>query len=155
MEKTSKNNIKWNGTNLDEGLSLDSGSGFSSPLKMARSSPRSTSSCSPYPKSLFTDVRGGNQPSKTQLEMEIQTLDQMEKELDHYITQSQFSYDMETEDEENKRFAYVTYRDIRGIKEFSEQTVIAIKAPAETKLEVPDPQEVSIRSSFLFSLFRS
>ncbi|XP_002741989.1 transcription factor E2F3-like [Saccoglossus kowalevskii] len=37
--------------------------------------------------------------------------------------------------------AYVTYQDIRGIKSFSEQTVIAIKAPPETRLEVPDPRE--------------
>lgn len=39
-------------------------------------------------------------------------------------------------------FAYVTYRDIRDIKNFKDQTVIAIKAPPETRLEVPDPNEV-------------
>ena len=39
--------------------------------------------------------------------------------------------------------AYVTYQDIRGIESFEEQTVIAIKAPPETRLEVPDPTDVS------------
>ena len=48
-----------------------------------------------------------------------------------------------TEDKENNRLAYVTYHDIRKIKSFSGDTVIAIKAPAETRLEVPDPKEVS------------
>ncbi|PIK54944.1 hypothetical protein BSL78_08153 [Apostichopus japonicus] len=38
-------------------------------------------------------------------------------------------------------YAYVTYHDIRSIKSFEDQTVIAIKAPPETKLEVPDPRE--------------
>lgn len=38
----------------------------------------------------------------------------------------------------------MTYQDIRGIKDFDNKTVIAIKAPPETKLEVPDPKEVRI-----------
>ena len=38
--------------------------------------------------------------------------------------------------------AYVTYQDIRGIQSFDEETVIAVKAPPETRLEVPDPSEV-------------
>lgn len=33
---------------------------------------------------------------------------------------------------------YVTYQDIRSIGSLRDQTVIAVKAPAETKLEVPD-----------------
>uniref|UniRef100_A0A672SHW7 E2F transcription factor 3 n=1 Tax=Sinocyclocheilus grahami TaxID=75366 RepID=A0A672SHW7_SINGR len=38
-------------------------------------------------------------------------------------------------------YAYVTYQDIRRIKSLKDQTVIAVKAPSETKLEVPDPKE--------------
>lgn len=41
-------------------------------------------------------------------------------------------------------YAYVTYQDIRRIKSLKDQTVIAIKAPSETKLEVPDPKEVNV-----------
>lgn len=33
---------------------------------------------------------------------------------------------------------YVTYQDIRSISSLRDQTVIAVKAPAETTLEVPD-----------------
>ena len=40
-------------------------------------------------------------------------------------------------------YAYVTYRDIRDVKHFKNRTVIAIKAPPETRLEVPDPKEVT------------
>ncbi|KAJ7987997.1 hypothetical protein DPEC_G00319050 [Dallia pectoralis] len=41
--------------------------------------------------------------------------------------------------------AYVTHSDLSGIRVFQEQTVIAIKAPEETKLEVPTPKEDSIQ----------
>ncbi|NXB39338.1 E2F2 factor, partial [Eulacestoma nigropectus] len=34
--------------------------------------------------------------------------------------------------------AYITYQDLRAISSFQEQTVIAVKAPPETQLEVPD-----------------
>ncbi|KFP06799.1 Transcription factor E2F2, partial [Calypte anna] len=37
--------------------------------------------------------------------------------------------------------AYVTYQDLRAISSFQEQTVIAVKAPPETRLEVPDISE--------------
>ncbi|NWS10617.1 E2F2 factor, partial [Pachyramphus minor] len=37
--------------------------------------------------------------------------------------------------------AYVTYQDLRAISSFQEQTVIAVKAPPETQLEVPDFSE--------------
>ena len=35
--------------------------------------------------------------------------------------------------------AYVTYQDIRKISGLKDQTVIVVKAPPETRLEVPDP----------------
>jgi hypothetical protein len=40
--------------------------------------------------------------------------------------------------------AYVTQHDLRSISSLSEHTVIAIKAPPETRLEVPDPSQVCI-----------
>lgn len=42
--------------------------------------------------------------------------------------------------------AYVTYQDLRAISSFQEQTVIAVKAPPETQLEVPDLSEVCMGS---------
>ncbi|KAK2533899.1 hypothetical protein Q9233_004436 [Columba guinea] len=41
--------------------------------------------------------------------------------------------------------AYVTYQDICSIQAFQEQIVIAIKAPEETKLEIPIPKEDCIK----------
>ncbi|KAK1794771.1 hypothetical protein P4O66_009974 [Electrophorus voltai] len=38
-------------------------------------------------------------------------------------------------------FAYVTYQDLRRDRSLRDQTVIVVRAPSETKLEVPDPQE--------------
>lgn len=39
--------------------------------------------------------------------------------------------------------AYVTHKDISRLADFQEQTVIVVKAPEETKLEVPAPKEVN------------
>uniref|UniRef100_A0A8C6MUG4 E2F transcription factor 6 n=1 Tax=Mus spicilegus TaxID=10103 RepID=A0A8C6MUG4_MUSSI len=52
-----------------------------------------------------------------------------------------------TDDKENERYpsiTYVTYQDIHGIQAFHEQIVIAVKAPEETRLDVPAPREDSI-----------
>jgi transcription factor E2F2 len=45
---------------------------------------------------------------------------------------------------EDKRYAYITYQDLRGIPEYRHQTVMAIKAPPEAKLQVPHPSQVSM-----------
>ncbi|XP_047520862.1 transcription factor E2F5 [Pieris napi] len=43
--------------------------------------------------------------------------------------------------EEHGQRAYITYADLRSIREFKNQTVIPIKAPADSKLNVPHPDE--------------
>ena len=45
------------------------------------------------------------------------------------------------EDAANQEHAFVTHEDIRNISAFSADTIIAIKAPSGTTLEVPDPDE--------------
>ncbi|XP_070534442.1 transcription factor E2F3-like [Ptychodera flava] len=72
---------------------------------------------------------------------ELLDLEAKENRLDDLIKSCTLQLKMLTEDAGNGRHAYVTYQDIRGIKSFNEQTVIAIKAPPETRLEVPDPTE--------------
>lgn len=47
-------------------------------------------------------------------------------------------------------FAYLTYDDVQRISSLKEQTVIVIKAPAETKLEVPHPEEVLFLVNHIF-----
>ena len=80
---------------------------------------------------------------------DIADLEAKENIVDELIRNCSLQLKMMTEDPENARLAYVTYQDIRSIKSFEEQTVIAIKAPPETRLEVPDPAEVR-RSKHLF-----
>lgn len=39
-------------------------------------------------------------------------------------------------------YAYISYQDIKHVDSLRDQTVIVVKAPTDTKLEVPDPDEV-------------
>ena len=133
LEKTSKNNIKWNGGFIDGEGSLD---GFSSPLSV-KSGPLFDARSSV----LFSDRDSAT--SKVSLQRELDDLERVDKDLQAKIDQATREYNDMQEDHENRKHAYVSYRDLRGIREFSNQTVIAIKAPSETKLEVADPTEVS------------
>ncbi|XP_062894071.1 transcription factor E2F6-like [Mobula hypostoma] len=79
------------------------------------------------------------------LRKELADLTTVENSLDELIKDcAQQLYNL-TEDKENARLAYVTYKDIHGLQAFKEQIVIAIKAPQETKLEVPVPNEEKIQ----------
>lgn len=51
-----------------------------------------------------------------------------------------------SEDENNQKLAYLTHMDIRNIAEFEEETLLAVKAPYGSTLEVPDPDEVTEES---------
>lgn len=63
-----------------------------------------------------------------------------ENRLDQLIATCTKQLKQMTEDPSNAKLAHVTYQDIRSISSLDEQTVIAIKAPPETRLEVPDPE---------------
>lgn len=135
LEKTSKNNIRWNGGELDE-------TDPSSPLAVLQSSSYQSN-----------EEDEENSAGKVELQAMNTQLDSAERELDELIRLATNELHSSSELEANKKYAYVTYRDIRGINEFSDQTVIAIKAPSETKLEVPDPREVSDTLSVVYSVF--
>ncbi|XP_067336662.1 transcription factor E2F2 isoform X2 [Channa argus] len=72
------------------------------------------------------------------LKKELGDLDRAERSLDELIHSSTTQLKQLTEYKDNQRLGYVTYQDIRSIGSLKDQTVIAVKAPAETKLEVPD-----------------
>ncbi|XP_058523501.1 transcription factor E2F3 isoform X1 [Ochotona princeps] len=72
------------------------------------------------------------------LSKEVTELSQEEKKLDELIQSCTLDLKLLTEDSENQRLAYVTYQDIRKISGLKDQTVIVVKAPPETRLEVPD-----------------
>ncbi|XP_009979978.1 PREDICTED: transcription factor E2F6 [Tauraco erythrolophus] len=76
-----------------------------------------------------------------QLKDELSDLSAMEEALDELIKDCAHELFDLTDDKENAKLAYVTYQDIRSIQAFQGQIVIAIKAPEETKLEIPVPKE--------------
>ncbi|XP_059837898.1 transcription factor E2F6-like isoform X2 [Hypanus sabinus] len=89
--------------------------------------------------------RLGYEAQSRKLRKELADLTTVENSLDELIKDcAQQLYSL-TEDKENARLAYVTYKDIHGLQAFKEQIVIAIKAPQETKLEVPIPNEEKIQ----------
>lgn len=92
---------------------------------------------------LFEDpTRPGKQQ---QLGQELKELTSMEQSLDQLIHSCSLSFKHLTEDKANKSLAYVTYQDIRAVGNFKEQTVIAVKAPPQTRLEVPDRNEENLQ----------
>ncbi|OWK12861.1 hypothetical protein Celaphus_00014772 [Cervus elaphus hippelaphus] len=110
---------------------------------------------------LFEDpTRPGKQQ---QLGQELKELTSMEQALDQLIHSCSLNFKHLTEDKANKRYppwlgrrvasldspaptlAYVTYQDIRAVGNFKEQTVIAVKAPPQTRLEVPDRSEENLQ----------
>ncbi|XP_021377574.1 transcription factor E2F3-like [Mizuhopecten yessoensis] len=75
------------------------------------------------------------------LHSDVADLEAKENMLDDLIVSCTKQLKSMTEEADNKKLAYVTYQDIRNIDTLDEQTVIAIKAPPETRLEVPDPDQ--------------
>ncbi|NXR63746.1 E2F6 factor, partial [Rhadina sibilatrix] len=123
IQKRSKNLIQWIGNNLDQVV--------------------------------------GRAPEQQNLRDELSDLSAMEEALDELIKNCAHQIFELTDDKENAKYpfnsriifthAYVTYQDIRSIQAFQEQIVIAIKAPEETKLEIPIPKddhiEVHVKST--------
>ncbi|XDC72719.1 hypothetical protein R6Z07F_003892 [Ovis aries] len=89
----------------------------------------------------------GAVPQQKKLQEELSDLSAMEDALDELIKDCAQQLFELTDDKENERYpliSYVTYQDIHSIQAFYEQIVIAVKAPAETRLDVPAPKEDSI-----------
>ncbi|NXN98745.1 E2F2 factor, partial [Rhinopomastus cyanomelas] len=83
---------------------------------------------------------------------DLAELAKTERTLDQLLQDSALKLYQLADDEANQRspfsytsslptLAYVTYQDLRAISSFQEQTVIAVKAPPETQLEVPELNE--------------
>ncbi|XP_038656240.1 transcription factor E2F6 isoform X2 [Scyliorhinus canicula] len=79
------------------------------------------------------------------LRKQLADLTTVENSLDELIKDCAHQLYTLTEDKENARLAYVTYQDVRSLQDFEEQIMIAIKAPQETKLEVPIPKKETIQ----------
>ncbi|KAL5665553.1 hypothetical protein ACJX0J_025661 [Zea mays] len=70
------------------------------------------------------------------LQAEVENLSLQEQALDERISDMREKLRGLTEDENNKRWLYVTEDDIKGLPSFQNETLIAIKAPHGTTLEL-------------------
>ncbi|CAL9081694.1 unnamed protein product [Musa textilis] len=77
----------------------------------------------------------------SKLQAETESLTTKERRLDELISQMREKLRELTEDESNQKWLFVTEDDIKGLPCFQNETLIAIKAPHGTTLEVPDPDE--------------
>ncbi|XP_031504833.1 transcription factor E2FA-like isoform X2 [Nymphaea colorata] len=77
----------------------------------------------------------------TRLQTDVENLALEEHRLDERISEMQERLRELSEDENNKKLLYVKEEDIMGVPCFLRDTLIAIKAPHGTTLEVPDPDE--------------
>ncbi|XP_068645846.1 transcription factor E2FB-like isoform X2 [Aristolochia californica] len=78
----------------------------------------------------------------SRLKAQVESLYDEECRLDENIRQMQDHLTVLTEDENYQKWLYVKKEDINNLPCFQNKTLIAIKAPHGTTLEVPDPDEV-------------
>ncbi|XP_020964368.1 transcription factor E2FB isoform X3 [Arachis ipaensis] len=76
------------------------------------------------------------------LQAEVENLTNEEHRLDEQIREMQERLRGVSEDENTQRYLFVTEEDIKSLPSSQNETLIAIKAPYCTTLEVPDPDEV-------------
>ncbi|KFR03422.1 Transcription factor E2F2, partial [Nipponia nippon] len=81
------------------------------------------------------------------LQGELAELARMERTLDQLLQDCGLQLQQLADNEANQRYpcSYVTYQDLRAISNFQEQTVIAVKGPPGTQLEVPDFSEDNLQ----------
>ncbi|MCO5557603.1 hypothetical protein L7F22_011169 [Adiantum nelumboides] len=84
----------------------------------------------------FTEM---NEVCSVQKELESSLTE--ENRLDDHIREARERLRIMSENECNKQWLYVTEDDIKSLPCFQNETLIAIKAPHGTTLEVPDPEE--------------
>ncbi|XP_073153380.1 transcription factor E2FB-like [Henckelia pumila] len=92
-------------------------------------------------KGLDVSRPGEDDESLSGLQKEVENLKLEDGRLDERIREMQERLRGLSEDENNQRWLFVTEDDIKNLPCFQNQTLIAIKAPHGTTLEVPDPDE--------------
>lgn len=92
-------------------------------------------------KGLDVSRPGGGEDSVTSLQADVENLSMEERRLDEQIREMQERLRELSEDENNQKWLFVTEEDIKCLPCFQNETLIAIKAPHGTTLEVPDPDE--------------
>ncbi|KAL1140962.1 hypothetical protein AAG570_000888 [Ranatra chinensis] len=81
--------------------------------------------------------RGGDlSEAHNDVQSDIEKLEKEEKQLDELIKKAESDLSSIQKD---KKYAYLSYQDLRSIKAYASQTVMVIKAPSNAQLEVPEP----------------
>ncbi|GLT90086.1 hypothetical protein SLE2022_080380 [Rubroshorea leprosula] len=75
------------------------------------------------------------------LKVDVENLSLEEHRIDDEIRVMQERLRELSVDEDNQKWLFVTEEDIKGVPCFQNETLIAVKAPHGTTLEVPDPDE--------------
>ncbi|XP_013869703.1 transcription factor E2F3 isoform X2 [Austrofundulus limnaeus] len=86
------------------------------------------------------EVEGALSQSQS-LTAEVSALGEEEQRLEQLIQRCSLDMRHMSELPCNQKYAYISYQDIKQVDSLRDQTVIVVKAPADTKLEVPDPDE--------------
>lgn len=94
-------------------------------------------------KGIDGSVTGEVNDDHSTLQADIKNLYMEESRLDDQIRQMQESLRDLSEDENYQKLLYVTEEDIKTLPRFQNETLIAIKAPHGTTLEVPDPDDAA------------
>nr|XP_020452488.1 transcription factor E2F3 isoform X1 [Monopterus albus] len=78
---------------------------------------------------------------RQRLTEEVSALGEEEQRLEQLIQRCSLDMRHMSELPTNQKYAYITYQDIKQLGNLRDQTVILVKAPTDTKLEVSDPDE--------------
>ncbi|RID61743.1 hypothetical protein BRARA_E00870 [Brassica rapa] len=84
---------------------------------------------------------GDEDADVSDVQAEIENLSLEEQALDNQIRETEQRLRDLSENEKNQKWLFVTEEDIKSLPGFQNQTLIAVKAPHGTTLEVPDPDE--------------
>jgi len=76
------------------------------------------------------------------LEKDYQDLINEEVQIDNWIDNIKTQFEKLTENNDFKEYGYVTFDDIKTLTVGEDINLIAIKAPAGTSLEIPDPDQI-------------
>mmetsp|Transcript_38293 Transcript_38293/g.95156 ORF Transcript_38293/g.95156 Transcript_38293/m.95156 type:complete len:336 (-) Transcript_38293:288-1295(-) len=91
-------------------------------------------------------VVGGSSTEETQADLavlreEVRVMHEQENDLDRHVQNMRQSMQLLLEDPAHKGNLYIAEEDIKNIPCFAEETLVAVRAPHGTTLEVPDPDD--------------
>jgi len=75
-------------------------------------------------------------------QQELDLLSYEEVRVNQALIEARRMFEHMTENDEFEKLGYVTFEDIKSLTNGSEVNLIAIKAPPNTSLEFPDPEQI-------------